>query len=208
MGQCGTSSQLSLWLCWSKVTRTLISRLPVSHECKKIIHSQWNAPWRKKKLVIFRVKQLPWAFELPRDSQPWALTQHMAAVMGLLSVAWRLFVGTASWAWAAARWATREDAEVQVQGQGCISNDVWVGLCLHACSVLKRIMILWAVKFTFCTILDFLVITTITIVKKHMWDSEQPVLLHCPVCVLICSNSFHIFPEDYIRYFPSVMVLW
>lgn len=32
MGQCGTSSQLSLQLCWSKLTRVLTSRLPVSDE--------------------------------------------------------------------------------------------------------------------------------------------------------------------------------
>lgn len=133
MGQCGTCSWLSVQLCCSKVTRVLISRLPVSDECKKkFIYSQWNVPWRQKKLVIFRAKQLPWACEPPEREPALSTDPAQAAVMELLlSVAWHLFMGTANWAWAAARWTAREDTEVQVRGQGHTSNDVWVGLCLH-----------------------------------------------------------------------------
>lgn len=63
-----------------------------------------------------------------------------------------------------------------------------------ACSVLKRIMIFWAVKSTFCTIMYFLVIATkLFIVKKHVWDGEQLVLLAYPVYVLICAQILFIF---------------
>lgn len=131
---------------------------------------------------------------LQRDRLPWALTQRMAAVMGLLSVAWHLLMGTAN-----------RDKLQPDKPRGkilkCRSRDKvtlaavfeLASACL-ACSVLKRIMIFWAVKSTFCTILYFLVITTkLFIVKKHMWDGEQPTLLCYPVYVLTCAQIIFIF---------------
>lgn len=64
-----------------------------------------------------------------------------------------------------------------------------------AWSVLKRIMMFWAVKSTFCTILYFLVITTkLLIVKARVrWWTVSSFALSC-LCVNLCCNSFHISP--------------
>lgn len=119
---------------------------------------------------------------LQRDSLLWALTQHRLQW-------WDCYLWLGICLWALLIEPELKPDEPLGKTVKCRSRDKvtlatmfeLASACI-ACSVLKRIMIFWAVKTTFCTVLYFLVITTkLLIVKKHVWEGEQPALLHYPV---------------------------
>lgn len=133
---------------------------------------------------------------LQRDSLSWALIQHMRGYLWLGICFWALLTEP-----------KLQPDEPLGKILKCRSREKvtlamfeLASACI-ACSVLKRIMIFWAVRTTFCTILYFLVITTkYLIVKKHMWDGEQPALFHYPVYELICAEIIFIFSHRFISY--------
>lgn len=129
------------------------------------------------------------------DSLPWALTQHRLQWWDCC-----LWLGFCLW-------ALLFEPELQPDAPlgktlKCRSRDKvtlatmfeLASACIY-CSVLKRIMIFWAVKSTFCRILYFLAITSkFLIVKKYTWEDEQPALLHYPVySQRICAQILFIF---------------